>query len=65
MTNTQQAKILTPEKLYTLRYPLPQSWTNVIGILKGRKRIDPLKYQKQIRKEWEKRNKQLERLLVK
>ena len=51
--NHTQTKSTTPLKPI-LRYPLPESWTNAIGLLKG-KRIDPLRYQKQIRKGWEKR----------
>jgi hypothetical protein len=54
----QQAKIITPEKLREIRYPLPKSWTEAIGILK-RKQINPLKYQRRIRKDWEKRLKKL------
>jgi len=61
MINIQQkANVITPEDLKNLRYPLSESWTNAIGILKD-KNIDPLKYQKHIRKGWEKRRKKLER----
>ena len=33
---------------------LPKIWTDVVGILKNKK-IDSLKYQKQVRSEWSKR----------
>ena len=58
MANAQGAKILTPEKLDTLRRPLPRGWLEVAGILK-KKKIDPLRYQRKIRREWEKRWKKL------
>jgi len=54
MTNYQRAKILSPEKLTTLKKPLPQSWLKVVGILR-KKGVNPLRYQRQIRKEWEER----------
>jgi len=54
-----QAKIITPEKIQELRYPLPKSWTEAIGILK-KKAVHPLRYQRQTRKDWEKR---LEKLI--
>jgi len=57
MANNAKAKILSPEKLATFRQPLPRSWLEAAGILK--KKIEPLRYQKQIRKEWEKRWKKL------
>jgi len=50
-----QSRIITPEELSAIRYPLPESWKKVAGILKGKRRIDPLRYQRQIRAEWEKR----------
>lgn len=31
----QQARIITPEQLSTLRYPLPDSWKRAAGMLKG------------------------------
>lgn len=48
------ARIITLEELPMLRYPLPASWKNAIGILKG-KNIDPVRYQREIRKEWDRR----------
>ena len=55
MTNNTRAKILSPEKLATLRQSLPRGWLEVAGILKGKRQVNPLRYQKQIRKEWDKR----------
>ncbi len=55
MKTIEQAKIITPEQLRTVRYPLPQSWINAAGILKGKKKVNALRYQKAIRKEWDKR----------
>ena len=43
------------------RYILPESWNNGIGILRD-KRIDPLRYQKQIRKVWPERAKRQAKL---
>ena len=64
MQNSQQAKVITPEEAKKLRYPLPESWKKAAGILKG-KRIDGVKYQRQVRKEWDDRMKQLEKLTQK
>jgi len=61
MANNQQTKILSPEKITTLRIPLSQNWLKAAGILKKR-RINPLNYQRQIRKEWEKRLKKLSKI---
>ena len=64
MPKTQQKeKIVKAEDLKNLRYPLPESWKKAAGILKGRK-INALKYQRQIRAEWEKRLKRLAVLSV-
>ena len=57
-----QAKIVTPLELKTLRYPLPQSWLKVAGILKGKKKVNALAYQKQIRKGWTTRLAKLEKI---
>lgn len=57
-----KAKVLTPRELENYRYPLPQAWIDAVGILKGKK-INALKYQRQIRKEWRKRMSRLERLI--
>ena len=55
MKTLGQANIITPEQLRTLRHSLPQSWLAIVGILKGKKKVDALRYQKNIRKEWNKR----------
>ncbi len=49
-----KAKILTVQEAKQLRYPIPESMIRVVGLLKGRK-INGLSYQKQIRKEWDRR----------
>ena len=61
-TNLKQARSITPQELETMRQPVPQSWLNVAGILTGKKKVSALAYQKQIRKEWDKRLNKLERL---
>lgn len=63
MTQTTQAKIITIEELRAVPVQLPKSWTNVIGILKG-KRINPLQYQRRIRKGWARRNEKLYRTIA-
>jgi hypothetical protein len=45
------ANIIKPEEVKTLRKTLPLSWTKAAGLLKGRQ-LDPLKYQRTIRREW-------------
>ena len=59
----KQARIITPQDLQTMRYPVPQSWLDVAGILNGKKKVNALAYQKQIRKGWRKRLAKLERLV--
>ena len=56
----QGAKILSIDQLDKLRYPLPRSLIRAAGLLKHKK-IDPVKYQKKIRKEWESKLHKLER----
>ena len=56
----QKVKIIKAGDVKNLRYPLPESWKRVAGILKGKK-INALKYQRQVRAGWEKRLKKLER----
>ena len=51
MVNTQRAKILTPEKVVKLRYPLPKSWTKAAGLLSYKRRVLE-SYIKKIRSEW-------------
>jgi len=55
-----KAKILIPKILEKYSYPLPKSWVRAAGILKAKKPVNPLKYQKQIRQEW---NERLEKLI--
>ena len=54
------ATITSIDELDKLRYPLPKSWIRTAGIWKNKK-IDPIKYQKQVRREWEVRLKKLEK----
>lgn len=61
MHTVKQAQIIAPDQMDTMRTKLPASWTNAIGILKGRK-IDPVQYQRKIRKEWDQRLKRQIRL---
>jgi hypothetical protein len=63
MTNNhqQQAKVITPEELKNLRYPLPESWRKAAGILRGRN-IHPLRYQRHVRRAWEERLEKLDKL---
>ncbi len=49
-----KVRIITPAELKEMRYPLPESWTKAIGLLKGKK-VTPLRYQKHIRRGWGKR----------
>jgi len=53
MTNTTQAKIITPEKLEQLRYPLPRTWLRAAGISRNKKRAIE-RHLSHIRKEWDK-----------
>ena len=61
MANSLTAKIIKPEEVINLRYPLPQSWIEVAGILK-KKRVSSLLYQQKIRRVWEKRLKKVKTL---
>ena len=54
---------MTPEEVQHVRYPLPKSWVAATGILKGKRHVDALKHQKQIRKEWEQRSKKFAKML--
>ena len=62
MDTRQQAQIITPEELETLRYVLPQAWISAAGMLKGRGGPDPVKWQRKIRSEWDKRLAKLARI---
>ncbi len=55
MVSVPQAKILTRQGLLKPRYNLPRSLVEAVGMLKGKKRVNPLRYQRQLRREWEKR----------
>jgi len=55
MKCNQHTKIITKKEKKELKTPMPSIWNKVIGILKGKK-VDPIRYQKQIRKEWNKRS---------
>jgi len=57
MSKVQGAKIVTPKQLQTLEYPLPKSWVEAAGLLK--KKVGGLRYQKKIRKEWERHSQNL------
>lgn len=58
----EQAKVITPRELKALRFPIPQSWIKAAGILKGKKKVNALAYQKQIRKAWDRKLAKLENL---
>lgn len=58
MANIAQAKIITSEEVNAVRQPLSRGLLDAAGILKN-KRIDALKYQRAIRREWEKRLKRV------
>ena len=47
--------------LQNVHRPLPKSLIKAAGLLKGRKKVNPLAYQKQIRKEWERHFSKLSR----
>ncbi|PIR44490.1 MAG: hypothetical protein COV10_04520 [Candidatus Vogelbacteria bacterium CG10_big_fil_rev_8_21_14_0_10_51_16] len=60
-TISRRPSISALKHLKNNKAPLPKAFLNAIGILKGKK-IDPLKYQKTIRQEWERRLKKQIRL---
>lgn len=52
MPKTQQkAKIITPEELKSIRYPLPESLNRAAGLLRHKKKALERHLQK-VRKEW-------------
>jgi hypothetical protein len=57
-----QATILTPKEATERKTPLPASWKKAAGLLKNKK-VDAMKYQKQIRKEWDERTENLHKLV--
>jgi hypothetical protein len=58
MAKNKQATIIDVKEILKYRKTLPKSWIKAVGLLKHKK-INPLKYQRQIRAEWEKRFKKL------
>lgn len=60
MANRTGAKILTVKELDRLTRPLPEAWIKAGGLLRHKK-IDPIAYQRKIRKEWEDRLRKLEK----
>jgi hypothetical protein len=58
MARNKQATIINVKEILKSRKTLPKSWIKAAGLLKHKK-VNPLKYQKQIRAEWEKRFKKL------
>jgi len=59
MAKNKQATIIDVKEMSkSQKRTLPKSWIKAAGLLKHKK-VNPLKYQKQIRAEWEKRFKKL------
>jgi len=59
MAKNKQATIIdVKEMLKPQKRVLPKSWVKAAGLLKHKK-VNPLKYQRQVRVEWEKRFKKL------
>lgn len=54
MAIAQKTKIISIKEAKSVHYMAPLSWRDAAGIIKD-KRIDALKYQKEIRREWSKR----------
>lgn len=54
MATLEKSASQTKLNIATSKQALSKAWIKAAGILKGKK-INPLHYQKQIRKEWEKR----------
>jgi predicted naringenin-chalcone synthase len=52
MGNTTPVEIRKQPGVWQPRPRIPRSWKAAAGIL-TRKRVDPLEYQKQVRKQWE------------
>lgn len=55
MVIIQQTKTISVKNIRNIQYPAPYGWRTAAGILKGKKYINPVKYQKEIRREWNKR----------
>ena len=58
MANITQAKIITLEEIGSVRQPLSRGLLEAAGLLKNKK-INAVKYQKDIRREWENRLKRI------
>lgn len=54
-TKLHEARVVRPHELHTLQYSLPAIWNKAAGLLKGKKIVDPVRYQRAIRKAWEAR----------
>lgn len=61
MNTKTRATIITAERINNTPSTLPHSWKQALGVLRY-KHIDPLHYQKTIRKEWTKRLHKQQRL---
>lgn len=58
---TTQTQHMELTDLLNRRRSLSKSWIKAAGLLKGKKKLDPLAYQKKIRKEWARRFNKLTR----
>jgi len=58
MANITQAKVITPEEIDIRRQPIPRGLLEAAGLLKNKK-INAVKYQRTIRREWESRLKRM------
>jgi hypothetical protein len=52
MGTTTPVEIQKGQRVWQPQSRIPRSWKAAAGILRG-KRVDPLEYQKQVRKQWE------------
>jgi len=52
MAKTEQAKVVTPEEVEKLRYPLPESWKKAAGLLRHKRKALE-RHLKTIRSEWD------------
>ena len=59
MTTITKARILTVDDVANHRIPLPEDWIKAAGVLKRKKGLHPLRYQRQIRREWDRRQRKL------
>lgn len=54
-TKQTRATVWTPKAWAKRKRPLPKSWTEAAGMLKGKLPTDPVAWQKKIRSEWDER----------